>query len=65
MHREAFRFNDFFSAHLLFIMQFIVAYTLVKVYLLDEEYDGGSGQDKDHRHGALPNSATLSPSIVN
>jgi hypothetical protein len=60
MHREAFLvfglFNDFFNAHLLFIMQFIVAYnTLVKVYLLDEEYDGGSGQDKDHRL-ALPNS---------
>jgi hypothetical protein len=60
MHREAFLvfglFNDFFNAHLLFIMQFMVANTLVKVYLLDEEYDGGSGQDKDHRLGALPNS---------
>ncbi len=61
MRREAFGFNDdFFNAHLLFIMQFMVANTLVKVYLLDEEYNSGSGQHKDHRLGALPNSGTVS-----
>jgi hypothetical protein len=60
MHRQDFGFNDFFNAHLLFIMQFIVAYyTLVKVYLLDEEYNSGSGQHKDHRLGALSNSGTV------
>jgi hypothetical protein len=46
-------------------MQFIVSYTLIKVYLLDEEYDSGSGQYKDHRLGALSNSGSTALSIVN
>jgi hypothetical protein len=40
-------------------MQFIVAYTLIKVYLLDEEYDSGSRQDKDHRLDSLSNNGNV------